>query len=886
MAALAQVNITYPTSRMVFQRNNANQATFRVGGFYSVPVNRVEVRAIPLQGGSPTDWMILQNNPQGGAFAGNITLNGGWYQLQIRGVQGENVINGPAVDRVGVGEVFVIAGQSNAQGFANYGGPGASDDRVNCVNHIYGTDQPETEPPYPTFSHLDANAFISPRGEAAWCWGYLGDLLARRLNVPILFFNAAWTATGIKSWRETAEGRTGYSVYGGFSYPQGQPYGNLKQTLQFYVNSVGVRAVLWLQGESDHYANMSQGEYVDHLRVLIQKTREHSGKNLSWVVCRTSYDDTRGSSPAILEAQNEIIRSVPNVFEGPNTDLIQIPRSDPNYYPGDDVHFRGGGLLTLGQAWSDQLNDRFFQNSQPHGPAVGPNLSIGCAGLNTLALNVSGTSGNLRWNTGSTNATLTAGSGRYFATIRDGNGNVTFTAPYEVPARPTISPSGPTTICEGQNVTLTSSYPNSTWNGSTSGRSITTGQAGSYVASTRDVAGCEFVSDPIQVSVNPLPQSPTARSLNPTRFCDRQFTTLEASEGFAYTWNTGERSRQIQVRRQGVYTVSVTDQNGCTSPQSNPVEVRVDPLPSRPVISASGPTTFCADQSVTLTSSPEDGYIWRNGLTGRTVLVNQSGDYVVQTRNTFGCLSDPSNVISVRVNPLPPAPTLTAGGATTFCEGDRVTLTANSPFQAIWSRGDTAQSIVATSSGRYVARVRDGNGCLSPTSSAITVDVKAVPSVPTVVQAGTYTLQASGSLAGDYYEWERSNQVIPFKGQEIKATVEGEYRARAFIVYDKGLTCFSAFSSSRMFTPFLENEGLSVYPNPSIDKRISVETFDNIKNATVTLYTLNGQLVLTETVDVFDERKSLNLSMLPPGHYILNVRSAEFKGSKRLMIGM
>ncbi|WP_229311224.1 sialate O-acetylesterase [Larkinella soli] len=873
---------------MVFQRNGGNEAPVRVGGYFNAAVSRIEARAIPMEGGTETGWTIIQNNPQGGAFSGNLTLKGGWYRIEVRGLQGEQYTGVSSVERVGVGEVFVVAGQSNAQGFNNYGAPGAASDRVNCVNFGTETNQSPFDPDYLEFSHLDAGNRIYPRGFSAWCWGRLGDRLVERLGVPVLFFNAGWQGSSSKNWRESADGiQTTEEYTNTEKYPVGQPYGNLRTALNFYVHSLGIRAILWQQGEADNQFNRSADDYAANLIKVIQRTREHSGKNISWVIGRSSYSDSQGVDGNIIAGQDKAIQTAGNAFAGPNTDAIQIPRSGGNQRDGDGVHFYENGLVQLGDAWNNSLNNDFFQNSQPQSPAGGnPAISVACAGTNTLALKVEGGFSSVRWNSGGNGPTLTTGPGRYMAIVKDGLGNTLFSAPYQVPDRPGISANGPTTFCEGGNLTLSSSYDNITWSNNATGRSITVATAGTYRARYRDVNGCEFVSDELAVRVNPLPAPPTVKALGATRFCDRLSTLLESTDALVYNWSTGEKAKQIEVKKGGNYSLTVTDQNGCTSRESNRIEVIVDPLPNRPAIAASGPTTFCADQNVSLTSTSEEAYVWASGQTTRSITINQSGSYVVRTRNTYGCLSDPSNAVLVKVNPLPPAPVLSANGPTTFCDGDRVTLSAGGPLKAFWNVGDSTQSIVATRSNNYTARVRDANGCYSPFASVIKVDVKAVPSVPTVQQIGTYTLEATGTRQGDYYLWERDNAAVEARTAIVKANQTGTYRARAYLAYEGGLVCSSGYSAPIAFTLIVDNEGLSIYPNPSPDKQLIIETLEDIPNATLTLYTLNGQAIWTTTVEVFNERKSWNLSTVPAGHYVLTVRSGGFKVSKRLIIGL
>ncbi|GAB3931451.1 sialate O-acetylesterase [Larkinella terrae] len=874
---------------MVFQRNGGNEASLWIGGYYSLPFTRIQVRAEPMDGGTLVDWTTIQENPKGGAFAGSVTVKGGWYRLKVRGLQGEQYIEGGGVERIGVGEVFIIAGQSNAQGFENYGGPAASNDRVSCINFGSNTDQSPFDPNFPEFSHLDAGNRVFPRGYSSWCWGRLGDKLVARLGVPVLFFNAGWQGSSSKNWRESADGiQTTEEYTNTAKYPVGQPYGNLRTALNYYVQTLGIRAILWHQGEADNQFNRSTDDYAANVTKVIQRSREHSGKDISWVVCRASYFDAGGSKGSIIAGQNKVIQTAGNVFPGPNTDGIQIPRGGSGNPDNDGVHFFGNGLVQLADAWDANLNDNFFQNSKPQSPTPGATITVTCGGNNNLSLKVDGGFNSITWDSGGNGQSITVGGGRYMATAKDGLGNTIFTAPFQVPNRPVISTSGPTTFCEGGNLTLTSSYDNTAWSNNANGKNITVSTGGTYRAVYRDVSNCEFTSDEVAVKVNPLPAPPTARNLGEARFCDRLSTTLESTDALIYNWSTGEKSKQIVIQKGGTYSLTVTDQNGCTSRESNQIPIIVDPLPSRPTVTAGGPTTFCADQNVTLTSTAEAGYVWDGvaNQTGRSVTINLAGNYAVRTRNIYGCLSDPSNAILIRVNPLPAPPTLTASGATTFCDGERVTLTASGNLKAFWNVGDSTQSIVATRSNTYTARVRDANGCFSPASAGLKVDVKPVPTIPTVQQIGTYTLEAAGTRQGDYYRWERDNAVVEPRTSIIKANQTGSYRARAFLAYDNGLVCASDFSAPIAFTLIIDNDGLSVYPNPSPNKEVTIETLEDITDATVILTTLSGQVLWRSNVTTFNERKRWNFSTVPSGHYILTVRSATFKVSKRLLIGL
>lgn len=885
LLASAQIEVSFPVSRVVFQRNAANTATFRITGSYRTVIARVQARMVARGGqGTTTDWALIQSNAQGGIFAGDLTTRAGWYNLEVQGLDGNNQPVGETivVERVGVGEVFVVAGQSNGQGIRK-NVPPSNEDRVNCVQYADPNPAADHDPPFPQFRHVDADVDMAPNGVGAWCWGGLGDQLVARLNVPVLFLNAAFGGTSSRNWRESAENGITTSEYqAGSTFPLGQPYGNLRSALRNYVNMLGVRSVLWHQGEADNFTGTSAGQYADNLRYVINRSRQDCGKNVPWVIARASYDDLRKSDLNVLAGQDQVIATVGNAFAGPNTDLINIPRS----VGGDDTHFSNDGLIDVARAWNTSLTDAFFAGAAPQSPALAPTILVACAG-NQLTLSVNGTPASVAWNTGDVGPSITKGQGNYRAQVKDGFGNAHYTASVPVSGSPFIALSGPATFCKGERVSLTTNYQtNITWSNGQTTRTITSDTSGRYSARYRDVSGCEFVTQTVDVVANPLPSAPTITPNRSTTLCQRETVVLTASPSAVYNWSTGEKSRSINVNTPGSFALTVTDQNGCTSASSTSVTTQVNPLPATPTIAASGATTFCADQNVTLTSTAEAGYAWVSGQTTQALTVNQTGNYSTQTRNSFGCLSDPSNTISIRVNALPPTPSLVANGRTTFCEGDRVTLTVTSPFKPIWTTGDSVQTITATRSGNYTVRVVDANGCFSLTAPAIMVSARPVPTTPTIRQVGTYTLEAEGPIVGDVYRWQRDADSLTVRSAVIKASQSGTYSARASITYNPDLICYSQNSAPLAFVVVTENGGLSVYPNPSPAKEVLVETLRDLTNATLTIYTLSGQEAYSTVVPVFNERKRLELINLATGPYILEVRSADFRVTKRIIIGL
>jgi hypothetical protein len=457
----SQVTVSYPDTRAIFQRNNNNQCPVYIAGNYTSFADKVEARAIPRPftpvQGTLVNWTTIQINPANGYFYGNLTVSGGWYDIEVRCWNGTTLLGTASVQRIGVGEVFVIAGQSNATGDnglaaqGNYG-PRADDDRVSVVNYnvSYPTNYGGIVLPRAEFSRLDSTFNVSPFGTSAWCWGALGDTLTKRLNVPIAFFNAGWSGSGADAWSISANDSTATPT-NFITYPRGLPYGNLRAALHFYVAQFGVRAVLWHQGETDNLNNTSRNDYGSYLKNIIQKSRVHSGKaNLAWVVSKASRYKLPPTLPIsriwqpVIDGQNDVIgnngNTQPNftnlVFDGPDTD----PFVGPNIRMNDSVHFAGNGHRILANLWNQKLNTAFFTNSTPYLPIPPPNLTSNCNGISSIQFSVSNsfssslwTNNNTATNNLSTSYVYTASSGAYRVRVKDSLGNVLISPQISVP---------------------------------------------------------------------------------------------------------------------------------------------------------------------------------------------------------------------------------------------------------------------------------------------------------------------------------------------------------------------------------------------------------------------------------------------------------------------
>lgn len=388
--AQAQISVTYPVPRTVTQRDNANQATLYITGKISQSVDQVQARLLTRsgEGGTKIDWQVIQNNPQNGVLNGVLKASGGRYDLEVRGMKdGAQVGSITKVEKVGVGEVFLVVGHSNAQGGDGYSHTIAYEesnqayrDQVNTIDfretssnwnaYWYQTASADLLPPLAP-SQLCEQCGMAP-GAPRWFWGRLGEMLVQRLNVPVLFYNAAIGGTNIELTYKAA-----YDIpfeHGFINYNLRHPYINIRNTLKKYVPQSGIRAILSGHGVNDRgsVGKTFEEQYIK----LIQKTRDELGESrLAWLVaqdcwlggkCYGKYNpgDADNSSEHITRAQLNLVATVSDVYAGADLNTIE---SDGRM---DNLHFNQNGQKRAAEGWVGAIteprnNKSFLTASKP-----------------------------------------------------------------------------------------------------------------------------------------------------------------------------------------------------------------------------------------------------------------------------------------------------------------------------------------------------------------------------------------------------------------------------------------------------------------------------------------------------------------------------------------
>jgi hypothetical protein len=376
-----------------------------------------------------------------------------------------------------------------------------------------------------------------------------------------------------------------------------------------------------------------------------------------------------------------------------------------------------------------------------------------CQG-SVLALNSSAGSSYL-WSNGQTTSTIQVSQGgAYTVQVSNANGCVGTSNAVNITVNPLPAPSitaqGPTTFCQGGSVVLTSTGATSySWSTNAITQSITVNTSGQYQITVVDNNGCSGSSAPIQVTVL-SPPSATVSTIGANALCAGQSTTLSAPAGNTYLWSNGSTTQNITVTTAGTYSVQVTNGVGCSA-TSTPISISVNPVPAA-TITPNGVTSFCNGNSVVLTASAGNTYLWNTGATTQSITVNAPGSFTATVTGVGGCNAT-SAATTVTVNALPAA-TITPNGSTTFCAGGTLLLSASAGSSYLWSNGVNTPSLSVNASGSYTVTVTNGAGC-SVTSSPVNVTVNALPTLSaganqTLCAGSPVTLSGSGATT---YSW-------------------------------------------------------------------------------------------------------------------------------------
>jgi hypothetical protein len=344
--SLGALRIDSPVEYQVFQRQTRLMGKVLLAGKVE---EKLEYRwaGKPLAWQLAADWRAVEVDPKTHIFRVEaVTPAGGWYRLEFRAGNDTAVI-----EHVGVGEVFVVAGQSNS---TNYGSERQKPSSGMVVS-FDGSKWALADDPQPgVYDKSRGGSFIPA----------FGDAMVKRYGVPVAVASTGAGATSVRQWLMKGEKIEVHPTLDKFVKTVGpnewECTGELYDHFMARVKALGprgFRAVLWHQGESDAgqaragypaERQISGKQYRELLERIILASRKEAAWDVPWFVARATYHSEQDPADEEFRGAQKSLWTDGVALQGADTDSL-----GNEYRAG--VHFNAKGLTAHGELWADRV---------------------------------------------------------------------------------------------------------------------------------------------------------------------------------------------------------------------------------------------------------------------------------------------------------------------------------------------------------------------------------------------------------------------------------------------------------------------------------------------------------------------------------------------------
>ena len=348
----AELKLQSPADYQVVQRHTTDRGTLRIVGELSekLPSTGMSLDARVVGETLQSEWQRIDGSVNGKHLEGGMQVPaGGWWSLEVRVSKDNREVALARVEHFGVGEVFVIAGQSNSANF----GEEKQNPQTKRVSTFDGKGWRIANDPQPG-AQGSAGSFIPP----------FADAVVISQNVPVGILSCGIGGSSVREWlpKGTTFPNPPPLVNRVAQLPDGRWESNGAAYEMFIarmksVGPRGFRAVLWHQGESD--ANQKDPTrtlagtlYREYMEKLIRDSRRELGWDIPWFVAQASYHVPGDEGSDDIRAAQASLWKDGVAFEGPDSDQLKLSLRERD---GKGVHFSGPGLREHGARWAAKV---------------------------------------------------------------------------------------------------------------------------------------------------------------------------------------------------------------------------------------------------------------------------------------------------------------------------------------------------------------------------------------------------------------------------------------------------------------------------------------------------------------------------------------------------
>ena len=310
---------------------------------------------------------------------------------------------------------------------------------------------------------------------------------------------------------------------------------------------------------------------------------------------------------------------------------------------------------------------------------------------------------------------------------------------------------------------------------------------GTYAVTITDANNCTIV---LGTTINePAPLALTVNAISPQCNGDNNGSiSVNVSGGTlpnTYLWSTGSTINNISGLTEGIYTIVITDLNGCVLQENIPLVANNNPelFLTKTDVLCGGDNTGIIDATVVSGTAPYT-FLWNNGTATQNLNNIPAGNYSVTVTDANGCVDS----ATIAVNE-PIATELQIITLDNLCFGNNngiafaVINGGIQPYTYNWSAPVSSTTEVASGlfSGNYSVTVTDSNNCEETATFTInepdSISLVASGIINTTCyysEDGSVVLAASGGNGP--YEYSVSNNIYQ-NGNSFNGLAAADYTA-------------------------------------------------------------------------------------------------------------
>lgn len=339
-----------------------------------------------------------------------------------------------------------------------------------------------------------------------------------------------------------------------------------------------------------------------------------------------------------------------------------------------------------------------------------------------------------------------------------------------VNSNPTVSGTAINPLCSNLSgeiaITISSGQAPYTvlWSNGANSNTIQNLSSGIYTVSVTDNNNCIAAASYTISIPSPISLSAVVANSNCTNSATGAID-ISVSGGTApyfYTWSNGATIQDLTNLLGGTYTITVTDNNGCTESDSFQITQTTGLSITSNVVNPTCGTTNngLIDISV-FGGTPAYAYLWSNGSSTQDLSSLGTGTYSVSVTDANGCVA---TVVYTLTAPIPLSISFTNNNI--GCFGDSTgyinsnVTGGQSPYSYFWNTGANTPNITNVIAGTYTLTVNDAGGCTSTSSVQIyqpqlplVISAAITPSQCFGVNNGSIDIFATGGTVLYNYNW-------------------------------------------------------------------------------------------------------------------------------------